>query len=165
MIIRKARKEDLKLLNKYLPVEIPEFHENHLKEQETRKSLWLIAWLNKKPVGHIQLRFNGCQVRKVRDNLGKCSHIESLGVNEKYRRKGIATQLIKFAEDLARKKGDKKIGLSVEEDNDFLKGIYERRGYEDWKKGVIIEEWIELDKKGKKKLIKEKCNYYIKELK
>jgi len=165
MRIRKAKKEDLKLLNKYLPVEIPEFHENHLREQETGKSAWLIAWIGKKPVGHIQLRFDGCKEKKVRDNLRNCSHIESLGVKEEYRRKGIATKLINFAEDLSRKKRYTRIGLSVERDNDFLKKLYERRGYKDWGKGTIIEKWYELDKKGRKKLVKEKCNYYIKGLK
>ena len=163
--IRKAKKEDLTLLNKHLSVKIPEFHESHLKEQETGKSIWLIAWICKKPVGHIQLRFDGCKVKKVRDNLKNCSHIESLGVKEEYRRKGIATKLINFTENLSRKKGYKKIGLSVEKDNNFLKNLYERRGYKDWRKGIIIEKWNELDKKGKKKLIKEKCNYYVKELK
>jgi len=97
--------------------------------------------------------------------LKNCSHIESLGVKEEYRRKGIATKLINFTEDLSRKKGYTRIGLSVEKDNDFLKKLYERRGYKDWGKGTIIEKWYELDKKGRKKLVKEKCNYYVKKLK
>ena len=165
MKIRKAKQSDLKLLNKYLQVSIPQFHEQKLKEQKTGKSAWLIAWMDKKPVGHIQLRFSGCEVKKVRDKLPGCSHIEALGVKEEYRKKGIATKLINFTEDLSKKKGYKKIGLSVEEANSFLKKIYEKRGYKNWGKGTIIEKWEELDENGKKKIVKEKCEYYIKELK
>ena len=94
-------------------------------------------------MGHIQIRFDGCHVKKVREKLRDCTHIESLGVKEEFRKKGIATKLIKFTEELSKKKGFDKIGLSVEEDNDFLKKIYDKRGYKDWKKGTIIEEWNE----------------------
>ena len=154
MRIQKARKSDLKILNKHLFVEsIPNLHNQKLKEQGKGESLWLIAWKNKLPLGHVQLR-----LKKLKEK--GCAHIESLGVKKDFRKKGIGTRLTKFAENLARKKGFKKIGLSVEINNKFLKELYSKMGYKDWGKGIIIEKWRE-----NKKELREECNYLIKELK
>ncbi len=159
--IKPTRKSDLKILNKELShAELPKLHDKKYKEQQTGKSLWLIAWKNKEPIGHVQLRFNGSNEKTVRKKLKKCPHIESLGVKQKYRRKGIAKQLMIFAEELAKKKGFSKTGLSVEDDDKFLKNLYKKMNYNDWKKGKIIESWKINNKK-----VKKKCVYLVKEMK
>lgn len=55
----------------------------------------------------------------------------SLWVDEEYRRKGYATELLALAEDLARKEGHKKISLewSEEEAGMFVHDFYTRRGF------------------------------------
>jgi hypothetical protein len=67
---------------------------------------------------------------------------------------------MKNSENLVNKKGFKKIGISVEYGNEFLKGIYNRRGYMDWGKGTITDTWKE---KGKWK--RRKCLHLVKVLK
>lgn len=157
--IKKAEERDLSVLEKKLGYEnLPNLHKNKIKEQEKENSLWLIAWEGKIPVAHVQIRFGGCNVEKVKKTIS-CPHVESLGVKEDYRKKGIATKLMDFVENLVKRKGYSEIGLSVEKDNDFLKNLYKKRGYNDWRKGEIIEVWEE---NGKER--KEKCVYLIKEL-
>jgi GNAT superfamily N-acetyltransferase len=157
--IRKAKERDLILLEKELGYkDLPKFHKNKIEEQKKGGSLWLIAGEGKIPVAHVQLRFNGCNVKKV-IKLISCPHVESLGVKEDYRKKGIATKLMDFVENLVKRKGYSEIGLSVEKDNNFLKNLYKKRGYKDWGKGEIIEVWEE---NGKER--KEKCVYLIKKL-
>lgn len=157
--IRPIKEEELKSLNKNLVAKgLPNLHKQKLKEQKAGGSTWLVAWEKSIPIGHIQLRFSN-------KHLKNCAHIETLGVNEKYRKKGIASQLIKFAENLAKKEGHKRIGLSIETKNNFLKNLYLKRGYKDWGKGTIMELWEELDDKGKQLKKREKCNYLLKNLK
>ncbi len=164
--IKKATKKDLDVLNKELLVnEIPWFHDEKLKEQEKSKSMWLIAWKNNHPIGHVQVRLNGPKIKKVKSNLKNCPHLESLGVKENYRKKGIGTKLIDYTENLVKKKGYEKIGLAVEKGNSFLENLYSKRGYKNWDKGIVTDSWKILNKEGKKKKINEKCNYFIKYLK
>ncbi len=164
--IKKATKKDLTILDKELSIKaIPWFHEEKLKEQEKGKSIWLIAWENNHPIGHIQVRFDGSKIKKVKSNLKNCPHIESLGVKENYRKKGVGTKLMDYAENLVKKKGYKKVGLAVEKDNIFLEKLYSKRGYKNWGKEFVTDSWNVLNKKENKQKVNEKCNYFIKEIK
>lgn len=157
--IKPIEKDEILILNKKL-VGLSPPHKEKLKEQEKTNSFWLIAWIGKNPVAHMQIRFDGSKIKKVKKNLKKCPHLEALGVAKNIRKKGIATKMIKFAENLAKKEGFNKIGLSVEKGNYFLKRIYTKRGYKDWKKGDIIESW-----KQDGKLMRRKCDYFVKKIK
>jgi len=164
--IKPTEKKDLPILNKQLGArELPWLHEEKFKEQEKGNSLWLIAWKDKKPIAHIQIRFNDSKIKKVKDNLKNYVHLESLYVKDNFRKKGVATKIINFAEKLAKEKNFNKIGLSVEKGNKFLLGLYMKKGYRDWKKGIVIEKWKELNSDGKIKDIIQKSHYLIKKLK
>lgn len=165
MKIRPISKQDLKILNTELfNPELPWLHGKKLAEQGKGKSLWLIAWEGKKPIAHVQIRFDGSKIRKVRANLKKCPHIETLFVMNEYRRKGIAKKLMNFVERLAKDKGFSWVGLSVEKDNKFLNRLYMKMSYNNWGNGIVVDSWIELHK-GRKKKINERCNYLIKHIK
>ena len=163
--IRPIKKEDLKILNEKLKVkEFPNLHEEKLKEQEKENTSWFIVWKGKKPLARFLIRFDGSEIKKVRANLKRCPHLESLYVKEKFRKKGIATKLMKFSENLVKKKGFKQIGLAVVKDNSSLLNLYMKEGYRDWKRGIVIETREEV--KGKKtKKVSEKCKYLVKKLK
>jgi|APSaa5957512535_1039671.scaffolds.fasta_scaffold14300_3 ribosomal protein S18 acetylase RimI-like enzyme len=175
MKIKPLEKKDLKLVeeqlkNNSLPwiqklVEeqlknnsLPGLHSKKLKEQLKGDSLWLIAWRGKEPIAHVQIRFKGSTSSNVK--LRKCPHIETLYVKEKYRKQGVATKIMNFCEELIKKKKYSRVGLAVEKEDKFLLDLYKKRGYQDWKKGIIIEKWTE-----NKKQRKEECKYLIKKLK
>lgn len=166
MKIRKATKKDLSILKKKLfNPELPWLHEKNLEKQKRKDSFWIIIWSEKEPLAHIQITFKNPEIKEIKKQIKTCPHVSTLYVREKYRRKGIATKLMKFVEQLVKKKGFSKIGLSVEKDNKFLNNLYTKMNYRNWRKGIVIDSWMELDSKGKNKKVNEKCNYLIKELK
>jgi ribosomal protein S18 acetylase RimI-like enzyme len=57
------------------------------------------------------------------------THIFLLYVNPGHRRQGIGAALMKQAEDLARERGDRQIGLQVFQQNQPALNLYERLGY------------------------------------
>ncbi len=163
--IRPIKKQNLEILYKEMfDSAVPWLHGKNLAEQIKGNSVWLIAWQDKLPVGHIQITFKNSEVKKIRKQIKRCPHLSTLYVNSKFRRKGIAKKIMKYAEKLVKKKGYKRVGLSVEKDNKFLNNLYEKLGYKDWKKGIVLDSWQELHNK-KLKRISEKCNYLIKNLK
>ena len=158
--IKKANEKDLKKLNLYIPYKgVPDFHKEKIKEQQTGDNLWLITWTNKRPIAHVQLRFRGSKNKKIKRTIQNCGHIESLGVSEKYRKKGIATKLIKKCEELAKKRGLKKIGCSVSLKNNPMRDLCKKQEYKESKIGKITESW-----KTRKGIERETCTYLIKKL-
>jgi GNAT superfamily N-acetyltransferase len=156
--IRPIKESELAVVKKSLKDSAP--HEFRFSQQESGEGPWLIGWIGKEPVAHLYLNFQGDKTKKVRKNLAQCPHISNLGVQEKLRRKGIASKMLLFAEGLVMKKGFKKVGLAVEYGNNFLRDLYQRRGYNDWGDGTIVDTWKE-----KGKLRRKKCWYLIKKLK
>jgi len=76
VIIRQAERRELKLLNEFLPTNIPNFHEQRVAEQECGDSNWLIAWMENIPVGHLQIRWNETMIEAVGSVIGVMAHNE-----------------------------------------------------------------------------------------
>ncbi len=55
--------------------------------------------------------------------------VDTLAIDEKYRRKGIGTKLLEFAEDLAIKKGYTDLSLTVNKENEAGINSYEKFGF------------------------------------
>ncbi|UCD20970.1 MAG: GNAT family N-acetyltransferase [archaeon] len=164
--IRPIEKKELGLVNLKLPQESPSLHRRRFKEQEKGNVVYLIAWNNKTPIGHLLVRFNGARYKKVKKYLKKCPHLESLGVGKKVRRKGIATKIVRKAENMLKRKKFGKVGLAVEDNPKSAPNIlYKKIGYKDWGHGNVIDIWSFVNKRGKKITRREKCVYLIKNLK
>lgn len=166
VVIRPAKQEDLGTLEKYLPAKnIPNFHQKKLAEQKVGDSLWLIAWLDNLPIGHLQIRWDGAKDKIIIKHIQNCAHFESMGVKEEFQRQGVGTTLIKYAENLVKKRGLKQVGLSVgANDNPHARKLYEKLHYKNWGLGEFITSWDIVDKNGKKNKEKEICIYLIKTL-
>ena len=59
------------------------------------------------------------------------AYVERLVVTQEYRHRGMASALLKAAEDLARRSGKESVGLHVSSDNKPALKLYETRGYEE----------------------------------
>ena len=163
MKIKPIQKKDLKILEEELNHNtLPWLHGKKLKEQLKGNTLWFIAWEDKEPIAHVQIRFEGSNSPEVK--LKDCPHVETLYVKDKFRKQGVATKIMNFCERLVKKKGYSRIGLAVEKGNKFLLKLYNERGYNDWEKGLVIEFWKEQHGSELKK-VTEKCQYLIKNLK
>jgi ribosomal protein S18 acetylase RimI-like enzyme len=59
----------------------------------------------------------------------KMIYLFRLVVKKNFRNKGIASQLMKYAEDIAKKRGAREIGLYVDAQNNLLHSFYTKRGF------------------------------------
>ena len=71
----------------------------------------------------------------------KFFHIEEFGVDENYRRKGIATAIIDFVKEDAKKRSFKKIELDMWEFNDGALAFYESIGLKTFRR--YMESYVE----------------------
>ena len=97
----------------------------------------LVAEENGKIVANVFLISYGLQV----------SWIFRLAVKKEYRKHGIASELIKFAEKVLRKKGALEIGLFVDSKNEELLSFYKKRSFKTSENPLTyIYLWKELPK-------------------
>jgi GNAT superfamily N-acetyltransferase len=97
---------------------------SRLSEREDEDSTYLIAWEDDRPVGHAHIAWSGT-------HLG-LPEIQDIFVLPEHRRRGIASELTKAAEDEARRRGSDRISLSMsQEQNSAAKLLYEKLGYVD----------------------------------
>jgi len=101
----------------------------NFKEMEQGKRIILFAEVNGKVVGTVQLVFQ-LKDKKLADGKN-VANLHHLRVKEEFRNRGVATKLEEALVKIAKKKGFKMITLGVEHDQsyDFLKKLYEGRGY------------------------------------
>lgn len=129
--IRPVRRADLPLLDEHLPRPRAETHPVRLARQEAGEGIYLVAVEGAEPVGHVLIRWNGCDDDPVRAAFGPetCPDLEDLVVRADRRGRGVGARLLDRAEALAAERGFSRIGLGVGVENDVAAGIYLRRGY------------------------------------
>jgi GNAT superfamily N-acetyltransferase len=97
---------------------------SRLCQQVEEHSTYLIAWEDAQPVGHTHIAWSGT-------HLG-LPEIQDVFVLPERRRRGIATQLTRAAEEEARARGWNSISLSVsQEGNAAARLLYAKLGYVD----------------------------------
>lgn len=165
LVIKSATRDNLLELERFLPTNIPNFHQSHTSDHEKGTADWLIAYADDVPVGHFLVRWDGAHNDAVKKFVQNCPHLESGGVKEEFRRQGVATRMILAAEEMARQKGFTKIGMAVgANDNPRARHLYESLGYTDWQHGTFDESWQVIGPDGNIKQETETCIYLIKNL-
>ncbi|MFD3534992.1 GNAT family N-acetyltransferase [Streptomyces sp. NPDC058664] len=128
--IRACRAADVPLLDRHLPAPgAPTRHADRFARQEAGAGTYLLAWRDGVPVGHGQVRWDGCAAPEVRAEVGDCPEFNGLDVRRELRGQGIGTALIHAAEGLARERGRAALGLGVARDNPRAAALYARLGY------------------------------------
>ncbi len=120
-IIRRVRAEDIDAI---FNIELLSFKEPYPKELLRTllimcNETFLVAELSGKIVGYV--------ISLIR--RGYLCHVISIAVHPKYRRRGIATQLMIATEELARKLGSKLMRLEVRVSNHAARKLYEKLGF------------------------------------
>jgi|SRR5215469_3944174 len=127
----------------------------------------LIAWHDHTPVGHFLLHWSGPADARVMSymNVKQSAYLSAGEIRLAYRRKGVATALIREAERLAKAKGCVQIGLEVgSTDNPDAKRLYEHLGYVDWGHGELLISWEYIDREGNTRTESEIVTYLYKSL-
>lgn len=109
--VREARIEDLEALCKIRNNE--ELFRGYLDECQGGKAYFLVAEIEEKIVGFGLVYLDITKTGKKKSHLPKLS---DLYVAESYRKKGVATALVKFRESLARQYGYSEIYVSIDPD-------------------------------------------------
>jgi GNAT superfamily N-acetyltransferase len=164
--IAPCTQSDLPQLRTHLTTGGPAKHDERFRRQASGEVVYLIAWLDERPVGHALLKWNGSADEPVAARLdGPCPDIEDLFVADDVRRRGIGTQLLAEAERRVRERSMPRAGLSVgAETNEAARRLYERLGYRDAGFGPYVEHGAYVDGGGQHRQWHETCIYLIKDM-
>ncbi len=163
--IRPVEEGDISLLEQSIPASTPpEKHRQRFDLQQQGRVVYLVAWQNGLPVGHGLLKWNGTEDEPMASRLRDCPDVEDLFVSPELRSKGIGSQLLATAEDLARQQGYRHIGLGVAIDNPRAHALYLRHGYRDSGFGQYPHRVFYVDGQGRHHWRIEICVYLVKEL-
>jgi GNAT superfamily N-acetyltransferase len=139
-------------------------HRNRLRQQQEGDAVYLVAWYDALPVGHVMLVWDGASERLPASKVQDCAHIEDLLVIPRLRSTGIGSRLLKHAGTSARGRNFARIGLGVSRDTPRARLLYERLGYQDSGIGEYTSTWEYTDQDGRKQRAEETCTYLIKRL-
>lgn len=134
--IRQAAISDLEVLDENIPSSI---NAPQIEEQQLGHSSFLIAFDGSKPVGRLVVRWDGSKKNEIRTLVPDTPNISMLRTRQDRRGQGVGSSLMEAAENLAKQKGYKKMGLSVAIDNETAKRLYHRIGYQDWEHGTYTQ--------------------------
>ncbi len=151
--IKPAEESQLDFLEEmFSPGDLTKPHHRRYDIQKRGEGVYLIAWHHNIPVGHFLLRWSGPHDDHVTRyiHVAQSAFLEAGETKGEYRKKGVATAIIRQAERLAKEKGCTHIGLNVGTDNSTAKRLYEKLGYIDWEYGEFPISWEYIDKNGNK---------------
>ena len=162
--IEKCRSKDLERLEEAIPSGPSRFHEQRFVRQQMGTSTYLIAWDDERPVGHAEIRWNGCAAAEVRRRFPRCPEISALDVwPAGMRSRGIGTTLIAAAERLAIARKIREIGLGVADDNPRAAALYRRLGFAEV--NCQYNNSYEIAKPtGARETVNESCRFLVKHL-
>ena len=150
--IKPAEASQLDLLeHEFAPGSLSKHHYKRYEVQKRGEGVYLIAWHDHTPVGHFLLRWSGPDDARVLYymDVTQSAFLEAGGTRVAYRRKGVATALIREAERVAKEKGCTQSGVEVgSTDNPDAKRLYEHLGYVDWGHGDFLISWEYIDSNG-----------------
>lgn len=161
--IRRAGEGDLPDLEKFLTSGDFMKHRKRLARQAEGKGDYLIAE-GKIPVGHIYIAWEGPRDGPLDKREEKEPLIEDFRIHPAAQGRGIGRVLLREAEDLVRKRGYQRVGVSVIATNPSLERMYHRAGYRNSGLGIFTSRRIFTDRKGKSREWKRKVKHLIKYL-
>jgi len=163
--IRPVTEPEIRLLERHLGTDwaAADKHRRRFAQQFEGNVVYLVAWYDEVPVGHVLLKWAGATEAALA-TLRECPDLEDLYVGAPFRSRGVGSQLLTAAEALATERGFAQLGLAVGIDNPRARALYEQRGYRDAGLGVYPNRWSSLDRTGQTQWHEETCFYLTKPL-
>ncbi len=153
LTIKPLGRRELRRLEQRLP-RPPGKHAERLERQRRGHGLYLVAWEDRAPVGHVLVSWVG---------RAGCPEIQDLAVATPYRQRGVATRLMDEAERAAAARSGR-VGLSVGIDNAAARRLYEARGYRTTGDPPFTISYPALGELGEPRAVEETCVYMLKPL-
>lgn len=166
VVVRPLARDELARVERHIDQDFGnrDKHRLRLALQEEGPAVYLVAWLSGLPVGHALVRWAGAGVEPMSSHLPDCPDLEDLFVVPGLRSAGVGSRLLEAAERLARDRGCRRIGMSVDVANVRARGLYERRGYEDAGLGTFVLRGSWVDRDGAAREWAETCTYLVRKL-
>ncbi|MET7487818.1 GNAT family N-acetyltransferase [Streptomyces sp. NPDC005538] len=164
MEITVCRAADVALLDEFMGSSAAvSSHARRFARQAAGAGTYLVAWLDGRPVGHAEVRWDGCADPGVRAALPGCPELNGLAVwPPELRSRGIGGALVRRAEELVRKRGRTVLGLGVAADNPRAAGLYARLGYRPLTE--YVDRWSYEDREGVTHEHADPCTFLAKSL-
>jgi ribosomal protein S18 acetylase RimI-like enzyme len=153
LTIRPLGRRELRRLEQRLPRPRGK-HAERLERQRRGHGVYLVAWEDREPVGHVLLSWVG---------RAGCPEIQDLAVAPPYRQRGVATRLMDEAERAAAARAGR-VGLSVGIDNTVARRLYDARGYRTTADPPFTISYPTLGELGDIRMVEETCVYMLKPL-
>jgi GNAT superfamily N-acetyltransferase len=169
MPVRRFEERDLPLVEQSVPErKISAVHRERLGLQEKGECQYFLALSNERPVGWVLLLVGSDKPTEWRIRFS-CAEVQDLYITKSVRRQGLGTELLSFAEWVARELGFRSIGLETggATDTDYApaRRLYEERGYIDVARGPWLVSWSWMDNQGERRADWEILgSYFLKDL-
>ena len=130
-VVRRLEERDLDTLNRDLPAWNGDEYARRLLAQTRLQMVQAIAWDGETPVGRGMVLFPEHEEYSESAARERCAEVRDVWVGEPFRRRGVATALMRALEDEARAAMFDRIGLSVSAgaDGEAARALYEALGY------------------------------------
>lgn len=131
IVIRRIAEGDLETLNSGLPLWNAGEYARRLQAQNRLQMVQAIAWQAERPIGRGMVLFPEHEEYSTSAERERCAEVRDVSVVEAFRRRGVATALMRALEDEARAIGHTRIGLSVSlgAEGEAARLLYGRLGY------------------------------------
>ena len=115
--------------------------ESNYRDVEAGYKLWLVAEVNKFPVGHLKINL------RVEDPLrgNPRGYIFALRVFQPFQGLSIGTTLVRAAEATLRARVFRYVSIAVGKDNPGARRLYERLGYSIYREEIGRWQYVDLD--------------------
>jgi GNAT superfamily N-acetyltransferase len=131
LVVRRVAEGDLETLNRELPLWNAGEYARRLQAQNRLQMVQAIAWQAERPIGRGMVLFSEHEEYSTSAERERCAEVRDVSVLEAFRRRGVATALMRALEDEARAVGHTRIGLSVSlgAEGEAARSLYARLGY------------------------------------
>lgn len=142
----------------------PERHLTRLARQHRDEVLYLIGWQGCTPTGHLLLVWTGPADEPVASSVTSCAELQDFVVRPDLRSRGLGRQMLALATELTRRRGFRRLGLFVGQDNPRARALYERHGFVEASFGPLPIRWQSRGPDGAQHWREETADYLVKEL-
>lgn len=139
-------------------------HAQRFAAQQSGAADYVVAWIDRQPVGHALVRWNGALDAHFSERGVRDPYVEGLAVRADCRSMGVGMAIMREAEHRASTRGYRRIGLAVGIHNERARRLYDRLGYCESRLGQFEVTWTYIDGAGKEQVEGETCTYLVKDL-
>src|SRR5690242_13764335 len=104
---------------------LPAKHRARFARQQQGEVVYLIAWSDQDPIGHMLIHWTGPQNEPIASRLTNCAEIEDFVVRPDLRSRGIGRRMLAVAEYLTRRQDLRWLGLGVGLGNSRARALYD----------------------------------------